>query len=140
MASTRNQVVDLLPLTVITTAGTVVGASFQLIEAQYLLTCADFVYGTGGTTTKVYVQTSVNGGDWRDIMSFAFALASRRVRSGVQCYPSTALAAVIADSDAALTDDTVLNGFLGDLYRVKYVSVGTYATNTTLRVTAVAKS
>lgn len=122
----------LLPATTITTAVTgLVGPTVapRRVPTALLIEAA-FVYGSGGTTAKAWVQTRSAGGTWRDIMAFAFTTASVKKWSGV--HAAIALAAVIAASDAALADDTILNGFLGQEYRVKYTTTGTYAGNTTL--------
>src|SRR3990167_5336703 len=107
------QALTLLASTGITTAvtGSVGTTSAGLTGMKYLVVEAIFTYGSGGTTAKAWIQTKV-GDTWRDIMAFAFTTASATKHSAV--HTETALAAVIAVSDAALTDDTILNGFLGD--------------------------
>jgi hypothetical protein len=104
-------------------------------DIQALIVEAAFAYGSGGTTAKAWVQTRVKGGTWRDIMCFAFTTAAltkwQAVRSAI------ALAPNIAASDAALADNTILDGLIGDELRVKYTTTGTYAgvTHLTLRAT-----
>ena len=101
-------------------------------RASYFLVEAAFAYGAGGTTVKAWVQTRVTGGTWRDVASFAFATTASTKWSAV--HRETALAAAQVASDAALADDTILNGFLGDEVRVKYTTTGTYTGATTLTV------
>lgn len=129
----------LLPATTITTAGTVLSDTISLgqIPASQAITFeAFFAYGSGGTTAKAYVQTSLDGGTtWVDIASFAFTTATATKISAVNIY--TAVAAAITPTDATLTDNTILSGVLGDRLRIKLVTVGTYATSTTLKVTLV---
>lgn len=105
---------------------------------SYLVCEAIFTYGSGGTTAKAWVQTSLDGGvTWIDIMSFAFTTATASKVSAVVV--STALAAGITPGDAALADNTILSGLLGDRIRVKVTTTGTYGGNTTLVVHAIAK-
>lgn len=121
-------------------AGTVIGTVVKgLAGANALMVQGNFTYGSGGTTCKVYVQTSLDGGaTWVDIACFAFTTSSARRLSAVNSYPSTAFTANTTPGDAALTDNTVLNGLIGDMVRAKVVIVGTYAA-TTLAVDIVAK-
>lgn len=90
---------------------------------------AKFVYGSGGTTCKVYVQTSLDGGDtWFDVACFAFATTTASKVSAVKT--DTALAAASTPTDATLSDNSILDGILGDLMRVKTAVAGTYVTST----------
>lgn len=129
----------LLPTTTITTAvgataGTVVSG---LAGVTYLLIQAVFAWGSGGTTAKAYVQTSMDGTVWNDIMSFAFTTAILTKQSAVTS--AIALAAGVTPTDGSLADNTIVNGLLGDRLRIKYVTTGTYAGGTTLTITGVAK-
>jgi hypothetical protein len=133
-----NKDVELLPSTTITTAVSgLVGPTIIIPGAKYLLIMADFVYGSGGTNAKFWLQTTVDGTTWRDIASFAFLVASARKISALHVW--TASAAALAASDGALADDTIANGVLGGSFRVKYTTTGTYAGGTTCRITANAK-
>lgn len=90
------------------------------------------VLPSGGTPTlSVYLQTTFDGTNWQDIASYQITgtTALRRYLN------ISALAAggtaTRASSDAALTNDTVVQGPFGDRLRVKYVfsaggSSGTY--------------
>lgn len=127
----------LVPQATITTAATVTGTAFPTAGLRDLLVEANFDYGSSGTDLNVYVQTRVSGGTWRDIMNFNFTTADAKKWS--KCSISIALAAARATSDAALASDTILDGFLGDEVRAKYVSTGTYAGSTTIAVTGSAK-
>ena len=128
----------LLPATTITTAvANQVGPTFPTAGLRDLLVEAALTYGSGGTTVKVWVQTRVKGGTWRDVMSLAFTTASAKKWSKVSI--GIALAAARTASDAALADDTILDGFLGDEVRVKYTTTGTYADSTSLTVLGSAK-
>lgn len=132
--------ITLLPLLAITTALGATGASpsIGLVGTKYLIAQAKFVYGSGGTTVNAYVQTSLDGGvTWIDIMNFSFTTATATKVSAVVM--TTALAAVVTPGDGALTANTILSGLLGDRFRVKYVTTGTYAGGTTLQMDVVAK-
>lgn len=130
--------IALLPSTAITAAGTTLGAVFaNLPGVKALELQAVFTYISGGTTAKAYVQTSLDGGStWIDVASFAFALTGATKVSKVSVYAATA--AALTPTDGALADNTILDGILGDQFRIKIISVGIYA-GTTLAVSAVAK-
>jgi hypothetical protein len=95
-------------------------------------------YGSGGATIKVYVQTSLDQGTTPiDIACLTFATAS-----GVKLVNLSGLTpktTAVAPSDGALTDDTCLDGTLGDRLRVKVVSTGIYAGSTILSTRAAAR-
>lgn len=117
-----------------TTAGTYPSAEISIpMGATVILAQAVFVRGGGGTTCDVFVQTSVdNGGSWIDVMQFAFATTTVTKISGVRPYIATA--ANITPSDGGLSDNTILDGVIGDRLRVKTVVVGTYSSTSTLDV------
>lgn len=116
--------------TAVTTAATVTTTPTTLLSGmKYLVAEAQFVYGSGGSSLKAYVQTSLDQGvTWIDVMSFAFTTATASKVSAVSS--TVALAAAVTPTDGSLTDNTILNGLLGDQVRVKYVSLGTYAATT----------
>lgn len=95
-------------------------------------------YGSGGTNLKVYVQTSLDqGATWVDVACAVFTTASAtKVINLSGLTPKTTAA---TPSDGAMTDDTALDGVLGDRFRVKITSTGTYATSTTLSVRMMAR-
>lgn len=132
--------VPILPLTTLTTAVTaVVGEQIRLTD-QLRAQCfqLNFVYGSGGTTSKVWVQTSLDGGStWIDVANFAVTTASARRVSCVKA--NTAVAANVTPSDGALADNTILDGVLGEFVRTKLTSTGTYGGSTTIRVDMVAR-
>ena len=123
----------------ITAAGTVVGGTVNAGGVINVASQAAFTYGSGGTTAKAYIQTSLdNGTTWIDCTSYAFATttAVRVFRWGMAAGSGTAQ---VTPTDGSLTDNTMVNGIVGDLLRVKVISTGTYAGNTTLTVTAALK-
>lgn len=136
----------LLPPVVITTAvANIVSPALTtppqplLSGMKYLVAQAIVVYGSGGTTIKAWVQTSLDGGEtWVDIMSFAFTTASLSKISACNAYIAPA-AQAFAPGDAALADNTIIQGVMGDRVRVKYTTTGTYADSTTLAIDAIAK-
>lgn len=127
----------LLQAELITVAETYVGPVMKLPEKVSVLTVqVDFVDGSDGTDVTLFVQTSLDGGrSWIDIMAFNFTTTAAVVVSSVR--ESTVVAAAIPAVEAALTDDTILDGILGDRLRVKFVSTGTYSAPTSIEVSAV---
>lgn len=98
---------------------------------------AKFAYGSGGTSVKAYVQTTLdNGLTWVDIAAFAFMTSS--ATKVVNLSGLTPKTTAVTPSDGALVDDTCVDGVLGDALRVKITSVGTYV-NTTLSVKLIAR-
>ena len=98
---------------------------------------AEIVVAGGGTTAKAWVQTSYDGGlSWCDIASFAFTTSSAR-----RLYNLTdvVVSSIATPSDAALADNTAVNGFLGPILQVKLTTTGTYTGNSTFVIWAHAK-
>jgi hypothetical protein len=97
-----------------------------------------FAYGSGGTKTNVYVQTSLDqGATWFDIANIAFTTSS-----GVDVVNLSALVAVttpVAPVNLALADNTTLNGVIGDRLRAVVVSTGTYSGQTLVSVRGTAR-
>lgn len=111
----------------ITSAATYVGDWVDGFDGVTALTAQlRFAYGSGGTSAVIYLQTSLDGGTTAvDIAAMAVTTASETVVlnfSGLT--PKTTQ---ITPTDGALTSDTAVDGVLGDRFRVKVVSVGTYA-------------
>lgn len=105
-------------------ASTQIGAPVDRMEGVTVIDVQlRFAYGSGGTTVKAYLQTSLDQGQtWLDLWCFAAATASKtRLRHLVPT------AGEITPTDGALADDTVAAGVvLGDRFRLKVVSTGTY--------------
>jgi hypothetical protein len=111
-----------------------------LTSARYLVLHANFVYGSGGTSADVWVQTSIDGGlTWYDIANFHFTTASGKKVSSVAMDPATPLPPGTVPASGALAANTVLNGAIGDRVRALVTTVGTYAGGTTLAIDMVAK-
>lgn len=106
----------------------------------YLTIQAVFTYvADAATSAKAYVQTSIDGGaTWFDIASFAFTTATATKVSSVTSHIAPASQA-FAPSDGALSDNTIIQGVLGDRLRTKIVTVGTYGAGTNLTIDCWAK-
>lgn len=125
----------------VTTAQTAVvkTAVFGLARAQSLALQCNFIYGSGGTSAKVWVQTSLDGGlTWIDIANFAHTTAS--LNRAYNLSANTPLTTIYPVTDGSLADDTAKDGILGDQIRVKFTSTGTYGGATTIVVSGVAKA
>lgn len=129
----RSRLLQSLNLTVIG-AGTFVSDEVSVpVGLSSLVTQAIFVRGGGGTTCDVFLQTSLdNGATWMDIAQWA--LATTTVTKIHSVRPYTAVAANITPTDGTMTDNTILDGVLGDRLRVKSIVVGTYSSTSTLDV------
>jgi hypothetical protein len=116
----------------ITTAGTTnCTAVTGLTGMQSLTVSLRFAWGSGGTSVKAYLQTSIDSGTtWDDVACWAVTTASAAKRWNLSAL--TPVTTPITPSDGAMADNTVQDGILGDRVRLKVVSVGTYAGNTTL--------
>lgn len=92
----------------------------------------DFVYGSGGTSGKVWVQTSLDGSTWIDAANMTFTTASKSRLQNISS--RTVITTPYTVTDGTLTDDTVHDGVIGTFWRTKLTTVGTYAA-TSLTVT-----
>lgn len=98
---------------------------------------AKFAYGSGGTSAKVYVQTTLDDGlTWVDVASFAFTTTS--ATKIINLSGLTPKTTAVTPSDGALSDDTCVDGVLGNALRVKITTTGIYS-NTTLSVKLIAR-
>lgn len=119
---------------VITEGASAAGVAQGLIDqlsgvTAVTIQCA-FVYGSGGTTCAVTVQTSLDqGASWIDIARFDFTTATAKKVANLSGLYSKAVAAV-----AALSAEGVTDGVLGDRFRAKVTSTGTYAGSTSVAV------
>lgn len=95
---------------------------------------AVFTYGSGGTSVDAYLQTSVDGGaTWFDIANFHFTTASAKALFNLSSQ-TPVTTQFTTPTDGSLTANTSKDGLVGPLFRVKLMSVGTYAGGTTLRI------
>jgi hypothetical protein len=117
-------------LTILGAATTACNAIVGLTAMQALTVTLDFRYGSGGTTTRAYIQVSVDGGNsWMDIACWSVATTPvKKVWNFSALTPVNA----VTPTDGAMSDNTVQDGMLGDRVRVKVITTGTYAGATTL--------
>jgi hypothetical protein len=91
----------------------------------------------GGTTAKAWVQTSLDGGvTWADIANFAFTTST-----AVRIYHLTyaAVTSIATPTDGTLADNTAVNGILGEQFRVKLTTTGTYTGASSFVIYAISK-
>lgn len=122
--------------TVITSAPDASGATAAYLDRlEGMLGCsisANFTYGSsGGTSIKVIIETTINQSvTWIEVARIAFTTASaEKVVNLSGLTPKTTAAA-----PATLSDDACLDGILGDRFRAKILTVGTYVGNAALAV------
>lgn len=108
--------------------------SLDLGRVDQIIMHSIFDYGSGGTTAKAFFQMSFdNGATWKDVINQAFTTADASPTSVISAYVAPA-AQSFAGTDGTLADNTVHNGAIGGLGRVKVITSGTYAGSTTLNV------
>lgn len=136
-AAAQDRTLALIPQRTLASATTYTGEVIHLPQGiKTLAVLSKFVRAAGGTTTDVFVQTSLDGGvTWIDIMNHAYATTTASKVSVVKT--DIAVSAGATPGDAALTDNTILDGLLGDRIRVKYVVVGDYTGASSITVSAV---
>lgn len=123
----------------ITTPGTQIG-DWTTIDLDGLIALAvqfRFAWGSGGTNVQAWLQTSLDQGATAiDIACVLFGAAGE-----VEALNFSALTpkGQVTPSDGALANDTLIDGILGDRFRVRITSTGTYAGSTVLTVGAVAR-
>lgn len=123
---------------VITSGTSAAGATQALIDrlegmSSVSLECR-FVYGSGGTSVAVTVQTAFGGSNWIDVARFEFTTTNAAKAANIIGSGASAIAAI-----TALSTETVGPSILGDRLRAKITSVGTYAGSTTVSVRAVVR-
>lgn len=118
----------------ISTASTQVGEWVKYFDGVTSLTVQfRLAYGSGGTSVKAYLQTSLDQGTTPiDIACVVFASASEV--NVLNFSGLTPKLTQVVPTDGALTDDTAVDGVLGDRFRIKLVSTGVYAGSTILSV------
>ncbi len=95
-------------------------------------------YGSGGTTARAWVQTSIDGGvTWIDVADFSFTTSSARFIYNLSA--QTPVTTQYTATDGTLSANTSKDGILGQTWRVKYTTTGTYAGSTTLRIDVIAR-
>ena len=125
----------LLNATITTAVTAVVGQTLYLTDGgiRSAVIQGVFTYGSGGTTTNVWVQTSVDGGaTWIDVANFSFTTSSAKFVYNLSA--ATAVTTEYTPTDGTLTANTSKDGILGNLFRTKLTTTGTYAGGTTVRI------
>jgi hypothetical protein len=110
---------------------------FEIGRAESLTLHGVITVAGGGTTAKAWVQTSIDGGaTWMDIANYAFTTST-----ATRAYHLTAAAvtSIATPTDGTLADNTAVNGFLGNVVRVKLTTTGTYTGASSFVITAIAK-
>ena len=123
----------------ITAPGTQIGDWVEGLEGLLALAAQiRLAYGSGGTAIKAYLQTSLDQGVTAiDVACFTFAMTTAvKARNLSALTPKTA---DIVPTDGALAEDTSVDGVLGDKFRLKVVSTGTYGGSTVLSGRLVAR-
>jgi hypothetical protein len=112
--------------------------SFSAVPPQRMAVQANFVYGSGGTTVDAYLQTSLDQGTtWVDVANWHFTTTSARFIYSLSAL--TPNSTQVTPTDGTMTANTAKDGVLGNLWRVKYASTGTYAA-TTLQIDMISGS
>lgn len=118
-------------------AADVTAGVFPLPRTESLTLHAIATVAGGGTTAKAWVQTSFDGGTtWMDIANFAITTSSA---TRLFHLTPVAVTSIATPGDAALADNTAVNGFLGDRVRVKLTTTGTYTGASTFVINALVK-
>jgi hypothetical protein len=132
----------LLSLPAITTAiVSTTSPVYQTSHAALDLTLqATFTFGSGvGTTCNCFAQTSIDGGShWVDVASFSFGTASESYIFNLSS--ETPVTSQYTPTDGTLAANTCVDGILGNLFRCKFSTTGTYGGNTSLAVDAISSS
>lgn len=118
-------------------AGTIVTDWIAGLEGLLALSALiQFAYGSGGSSCKVYLQTSFDDGVTAvDVACVALTTAS--AAKALNFSGLTPVTTAVTPSDGALADNTAQDGILGPRFRLKIVSTGTYTnTQVTARLNA----
>lgn len=126
-AQVQSRAVTLLPVTTLAAAGTYIAP--DVVRVPYGTKAAAvesfFVRAAGGTSCKVFLQTSFdNGSTWVDVAQHAYLTTTAVKVSAVRL--DIALAGGYVPTDGTLADDTIKDGLLGDRLRIKFIVAGTY--------------
>ena len=133
---------------VVSAQGVLPAAPAKLTQCKYLVCEAILLVATGGTTIDAYVQTSLDEGvTWVDIMNFHFTTSAAKAIEMCSAYlPLETIAGATVTvvnpytpTDGSLASNTTVQGVLGDRFRVKVTTTGTYTGGTSLQVVGFAK-
>jgi len=123
----------------VTTPATQVGAVVDGLDGVGAITVqVRMSYGSGGTLANVYIQTSLDqGATYVDLANVLLGTASEVAI--INLSGMTPKTTQINPTDGALADDTCIDGILGDRFRAKVISAGTYAGQTQVSTRLVAR-
>ena len=121
----------------ILSAGTQTGEWVENLEGILSLSIQSrLAYGSGGTEIRVYVQTSFDQETTAvDIACILFATVSETKIVNLSGLTTAQMTPV----DGSLSDDTAVDGMLGDRFRCKIVSTGTYSNSTIVSIRGMAR-
>lgn len=120
----------------LTSSGTYTGNSQEYFSGILGLSVqVVFTYGSGGTSAKTYLQTSMDQAvTWQDVAAIGmFTTSTTTLLNLSKLTPVTTFR---SPTTLALTTGTANDGVMGDRFRFVTVTVGTYA-NTTLTMSLV---
>ena len=123
----------------VTTPATQIGEVIDGLDGMVAATLqVRLAYGSSGTSINVYCQVSLDQSTtWIDVANVLLGTASEvAVLNLSGLTPKTSQ---YTPTDGALADDTCVDGVLGDRFRAKVVSQGTYAGQTVVSVRLVAR-
>ncbi|MER9306784.1 hypothetical protein [Mesorhizobium sp. M0496] len=123
----------------ITAAGTQVGEWITDLDGMHsALLQLRLAYGSGGTTIRAYLQTSLDGGTTAvDMACVLFGTASETAILNFSAL--TPKLTQVAPTDGTLADDTAIDAIIGTMLRLKLVSTGVYAGQTLLSARVVTR-
>jgi hypothetical protein len=118
---------SLCDLAITTALSGVAQTPIQNLEGMLAATVeAKLSWGSGGTTAKAYIQTTLDDGQtWIDIACIAFGAASETVLLNFS--KLTPKLTQLTPSDGSMADDTAIDGILGSALRAKITTTGTYS-------------
>jgi hypothetical protein len=95
----------------------------------------NFAYGSGGTTLKAWLQTSLSQGTrWRDLACFSATTTSKNRDFSLKRTADTSL---WTPGNGVLADDTIASSIVfGDQLRLLLSTTGTYAGGSVISVRA----
>lgn len=87
--------------------------------------------GAGGTKVRGFVQTTFDQGNtWVDVACFAFATNANAVKVANVSALTPRTTPLVNPTDGGLGDDTVLDGLVGDRWRMKVDATGAWPQGT----------
>ncbi len=124
----------ILPVTAVTAAVSTTSTAIKQFtrNPRHLTAQAQLVGGTSGTSIDAWLQTSIDGeATWIDIAQFH--VTNTPVILVVNLSAQTPVGS-FTPTDGSMSSNAVKDGIIGSKLKVKWSSVGTYATGTTFTV------